>query len=346
MINLCLDTNVYLSFYHFSNNDLQKLEEILNLIENDELNVILPEQIKNEFTRNRETKISDALRVIKELKIDFKLPRILDSYEEKKELKEIFKSYSEKKNELVRKAENDINNNSLKADILIQKIFKNAELIHLSDEIWNKAKKRFDLWNPPWKDRSYWDAVIWESLLKYKKWDEDIYFVSIDRDFSCSLDPSNLDNFLKKEWDNREWFLPPQWKFYFFNDLNNFFQNKFLDIKLNEEYFKNKTISNLEESSSFDRTRAILLKLTKYENFSLDQINRIIDAAISNNQIYWAKDYTPWIAEALQKLIVPYLNKISPSKKAEFLDVYDPDWYEEMMNEEYFAIQQNEPTNI
>jgi hypothetical protein len=145
MINLCLDTNVYLSFYHFSDNDLQKLEEIITLIENEDLNIILPEQIKNEFIRNRESKILDALKTVKEVKIDSRLPRILDSYPERNELKELFKSYHEKKNELIIKAEEDINAHSLKADILIQKIFDKAENIPLNDDIRDKAKKRYDL---------------------------------------------------------------------------------------------------------------------------------------------------------------------------------------------------------
>lgn len=70
MLILCLDANVYLSFYHFSDNDLENLEKIIGLIDAGELKILLPKQIENEYYRNRENKIKDAIQKIKESKID------------------------------------------------------------------------------------------------------------------------------------------------------------------------------------------------------------------------------------------------------------------------------------
>lgn len=276
---------------------------MVKLIEADELNIILPAQIENEYFRNRENKIKKAIDHIKNLKIDFKLPRIVDAYEEKKDLMKIFKEYSSKKELLIDKIEKDAEGFKLKADNLIQNIFANAEKIKLTDEIRNKAQKRFDLWNPPWKDKSYGDAVIRESLLNYK-FDEDVYFVSIDGDFSCSLKPKNLDNFLKKERGNKSWFLHKTGNIFYYNELNDFFEFQFPNLKINEEYFKNKYIEKLENSKSFDQSRLFLNRLQKYENFSSDQLNRIVDASIHNKQIYRAHPYSPeLIGQVLYKII-------------------------------------------
>jgi len=321
MINLCLDTNVYLSFYHFSDNDLQKLEEILTLIKEWDLKIILPEQIKNEFIRNREVKIGDALKKIKDIKIDSSLPRILDAYPEKQELKELSKGYNDKKKELIAKAEKDINDHSLKADILIQRIFDQAKFIPLSDGIREKAKKRYDLWNPPWKDKSYWDAIVRETLLQYDS-KIDIEFVSIDWDYKCALDANKLNNFLQIERENKK-----KWKISFFSTLNLFFETYFPWIRINEEYVKNKYIEAFVHSQSFDSVRYNLRKIMNFENYSLDQINRIIDWSISNWQISGCVFYSPWVSEELSKLLEPYRNDIEFPKMMDFLAIYNTQEY-------------------
>jgi predicted nucleic acid-binding protein len=67
MINLFIDTNVFLSFYHLTNEDLEELKKLAALIDKNEIVLFLPDQVKKEFTRNRAGKISDAMRNYKML---------------------------------------------------------------------------------------------------------------------------------------------------------------------------------------------------------------------------------------------------------------------------------------
>ena len=48
-IHLFIDTNVYLKFYHYSNDDLEELNKLLVLLDNEKLELYLPEQVINEF---------------------------------------------------------------------------------------------------------------------------------------------------------------------------------------------------------------------------------------------------------------------------------------------------------
>jgi hypothetical protein len=82
---------------------------------------------------------------------------------------------------------------------------------------------------------------------------------------------------------------------FFYPNLIDFFNSHFPDIKLEEESIKNKYITGLWSSPSFDKSRVIIKKLSKFENFSYEEIKRIFTAAINNNQIYFAQDYSPWI---------------------------------------------------
>ena len=60
MKNLFIDSNIWLSLYHFSNDDLAQFMKLKDLIGVD-FNILLPEQVVDEVNRNRENKIKDAL---------------------------------------------------------------------------------------------------------------------------------------------------------------------------------------------------------------------------------------------------------------------------------------------
>lgn len=81
-MNLFIDTNVFLSFFHLSNDDLEEIHKLAVLIDKGDVTLWLTEQVKNEFKRNRESKISDAVKKLKEQKSKPQFPQICKDYEE------------------------------------------------------------------------------------------------------------------------------------------------------------------------------------------------------------------------------------------------------------------------
>lgn len=73
--------------------------------------------------------------------------------------------------------------------------------------------------------------------------------------------------------------------------------------------------------------------MSRYENFSLDQINRLAQAATTNSQIYVAKTYSPWITERLNEIIKPYKSKMDFNILMQFLEKYNYDEYKEIEDE-------------
>ena len=65
MMQIYLDTNVYLSFFHFSSDDLGELEKLVQLANDGKITLHLPEQVSQEFKRNRANKIADANQKVK-----------------------------------------------------------------------------------------------------------------------------------------------------------------------------------------------------------------------------------------------------------------------------------------
>ena len=76
-LNLCLDTNILLNFYHFSDDTLDKLEKLIILSEAKDIQIILSEQIIHEFRRNREVKIKDTLKKIDEMEPKLLFPHLV-----------------------------------------------------------------------------------------------------------------------------------------------------------------------------------------------------------------------------------------------------------------------------
>lgn len=50
-MNIFIDTNVYLKFFHYSNDELEELRKLIVLIEQGEINLIIPRQVYNEYDK-------------------------------------------------------------------------------------------------------------------------------------------------------------------------------------------------------------------------------------------------------------------------------------------------------
>src|SRR5262249_8537904 len=119
-MHLYIDTNNYLSFYHYSSNDLEELRKLIVLLSEQLLILQLPEQVVNEFFRNRDNKVAHALKVFQAEKLTNKFPNMCKEYEEYERLRNLIETYEKTKNALLEKVKDDFKNVRLKADTIIE----------------------------------------------------------------------------------------------------------------------------------------------------------------------------------------------------------------------------------
>jgi predicted nucleic acid-binding protein len=299
MIYLFVDTNIFLDFYHFSNEDLDNLKDLSKLIEGKKVTIFIPEQIRHEFYRNREAKIHDAIKRLASNDLKSELPQICLGYSEIKDLKNAEKIFKEKKKHLIDKLNTDIKSKSLKADLVINSLFEHVGTLTTTNEILIAVKKRFDIGDPPGKDGSLGDAINWETLLMIVPQGQDIHFVSGDTDYISPINTNEFSDFLRQEWETIK-----KSKLNFYKSFNQFLKVTFPEVKITTEDIKNKKIEAFENSPDFDAARARLNELFRINEFSDEQIIRIVEASVTNNQIFWAHDYSPEIiGQRLQILI-------------------------------------------
>jgi hypothetical protein len=282
--SLYLDTNIYLSFYHLTNDDIEELRKLLLLVKSKELILYLPSQTMDEFYRNRDSKISDGLKKFNENKLNNIFPQIVKDYKEEYELmKDSIKAFEKNKQIIIEKLRKDVVEQSLNADKIIQDLFEVATRIENTPELFEKAKNRFDFGNPPGKKGSYGDALNWESLLTKIEVFDNFFFISDDSDYFSEFDKSLFNSFLIKEWNEKMELT----NFKSYKSLSGFLKDNFPTISIESEKRKDELILELQSSRSFATSRNVLNKMSEYNDFTKKQLNDIFEAAVNNSQIYW-----------------------------------------------------------
>jgi hypothetical protein len=284
-LNLFIDTNVFLSFFHLSNDDLEEIHKLAVLIDKKEVTLWLTQQVKDEFRRNRESKVLDALKKLNEQKTKPQFPQICKDYGEYPEIRDLQKEYDKKISALIEIVTKDVKNRTLKADQKIEELFNKAKYIASTEEIVSKARFRMDVRNPPGKDGSLGDAINWESLLINIPYGQRLYLVADDKDYYSVLDENKLKEFLVDEWQ-----LAKNEDVVFYRRLSQFFKEHYPDIKLATELEKELAIRSLVNSGTFANTHSAIAKLSKYAEFNKSQANDLAQALFSNSQVGWILD--------------------------------------------------------
>lgn len=296
MINLFIDSNIWLSLYHFTSDDLTQFGRIMDLI-GKSIKLYIPQQVFDEVLRNREAKLKDAF-ISFDIKT-LKFPAFCKEYEEYAQLYKDYSSVQQKFSLWKKKIDEDVKKMDLPADRTIRNFFNSVELLSC-DKYIDKAFSRYKIGNPPGKDNKYGDAINWECLLDKVPNGEDLYFISADKDYRSDIVDGAFNPFLTNEWGRKK-----NSKIHFYRGLVDFLNENIEDIKLSSEEEKNKLITDLDNSRSFMETHGIIAMLNKYTGWTEDQIEQLCNAVINNSQvgmIIYDRDLFEFYASLLSKL--------------------------------------------
>lgn len=277
-----IDANTYLSFFRLSNNDLNEIKKLLQGVKSKELTLQVTSQVRDEFDRNREGVIFDALKEFRAQQVPKSYPKLIHGYSKYENLKRLATDLQELRNDILKDAEKDARECNLEADRLIKQAFEFANVINCDDKIRKSARERMDCGNPPGKNGSYGDAINWEALLAEVPDDDDLIIVSEDSDYTTKLNPDKMSQFLIDEWESSD----RNGDLTLYKTLNEFFRAHYPDIELQIEFEQDKFITALETSPSFASTHAAIAGLDPRESYTGCQKRRIIKAGVENDQVY------------------------------------------------------------
>lgn len=309
-MKLFIDTNVLLLFYHLGSDDLEELKKLTELIKQREIELLITEQIADEFYRNRESRIKDAIKRLSAFKFNPSIPTFCKEYPEYAELTHLLKEANKRHSKLIESVKRDALSSSLKADGLIGQLFSFAETIPCDEEIYRRALKRVKIGNPPGKPGSMGDAINWECLLQQANGGNHLHLVSGDSDYVSLLDETSFNEFLKKEWKSTT-----SSELCFYRTISEFFRSNYPNIQLASEVEKDLLIDKLTGSGTFRRTHEIVSRLMAHTDFSPTQIDQLVSIPDSNPQVGWIVG-DPDLQEFYRKLIVNHSGQIDPTLRA------------------------------
>jgi hypothetical protein len=277
-----IDTNVFLAFFHYSDDDLEELKKLAVVLEQRKAVLLLPEQVVDEFGRNRASTIAQALKALREQTLTFRFPEFCKHYPQYAQLRALQRKYSALHHELLESVNAGIEKEDLLADQTIRALFQNAQHLAISPDVLERTRVRCERGNPPGKAGSFGDAINWELLLEHAPVREDLHFISDDRDFASPLGGGMFDPFLGAEWERTKGSHVR-----FFGTVSAFFREHFPEITLASEAEKDLLVRDLVSSGSFAMTHNTIAKLRRFTDFTAAQANAIVDAALSNSQVSW-----------------------------------------------------------
>ncbi len=332
MLNVFIDTNIFLDFYSLSEKDIEELHKLIKLIKDEEIQLILSQNIRDEFYKNRIKKIY-ATTSNMEKSNQIPIPTLLKQYEtECREFRdaqsELKRKYFILKNKLI----DDVKAEQLSADKIIKEIFNISKIIPIDWKIFHKAEQRFLRRLPPRKNDnndSMGDAINWETLKCNINENEDLHIISGDGDFWDSIEGQNdiAKYFLAKEWKDEK-----NGNLYIYANIKDFFDKKFASYNFVIDNEKTQYIKYLINSGSFERTHAAISLLSKYNplDFTLHEVSSILKAYKDNAQISWiCRDSD--IRDFFFMITTPKKELLDTTLYLEILKEVDPEKYKEEM---------------
>lgn len=311
-IHLFIDTSTFLTFYAYTSDDLEELKKVAGLIKASKLKLYIPEQVADEFHRNREGKLAESLTAFLGGGVSKTIPRFMVHYPEAKEFGDALKAFQQAREKLAEKARRDAAERLLPADDVFAKIIEAAGLIPASEAIMQQANRRRLRGNPPGKKDSVGDQINWEVLLEQVPSGEDLHIVTKDDDYASALAMDSPHQFLQAEWEQRKGSL-----IYLHRQLRPFLNAKFSNIKLAVDIEKQVAIDALIYSGSFSTTHKSINDLKPYLNdLKWPEVEQIFEAGISNSQISWIGTDQD-VNEFYRTLMMNFFNKTTAEMDAE-----------------------------
>lgn len=312
-MHVFIDTNILLNFFHFTKEEIDALSNVFASHEHGAATVHLTEQVCDEFSRNRENKIKDALRRFKDVKFAAQLPAFMKQYEEFEQIRTKSAELQELAKAISKKVDFDVVENGLLTDALINDIFAKSDPIPTTPELFARAQMRMTLGNPPGKNGSMGDSVNWIALLDAVPHGQNLHVISEDGDYYSTLDENRPHPFLKKEWSDKK-----NAQLFVYRTLSSFLTEHFDGVAFSFDKDKDSLIESLAESGSFAMTHNLVAKLEQFGYFSLKEVQRILAAAIANSQFGWIVTDDD-VFKFLKRVAVPRIGTLTDPEQVDFL---------------------------
>ena len=315
-LHLFIDTNVFLSFYAVANDDLEQLNKIVEIIKTGEIKLYVTQQVEKEWLRNREGKVAASLAELQGFKLNPKIPRFMDDYQEIRKLRIMFKEAEQLRTAALKRARAEAEDFRIAADELIRRVFRAAHILETTTDILIAAQKRMAIGDPPGKADSMGDRINWEHLLTAVPRYCDLHIISKDGDFSPPITKDTPSYPLQAEWQLRKLA-----KLHLHTELRPFLGSHFPQFRFARDIAKAHALTQLATSKHFTLTmKAILALDAHFDLIHKEDVRKIIDAGLNNSNVF-GNGHDSRIRDFYAKVVLPVYSTLTEEERQAF-DLY------------------------
>ncbi|WP_232917478.1 MULTISPECIES: PIN domain-containing protein [Pseudomonas syringae group] len=203
-MQLFIDTNIFLNLYTYPDDDDGVVDELLDHIGADKIVLHLPKQVENEFERNRESKLHDAVREFQSRQFPTAVPNHMRGTDAAKRYQAAIDGAKEARRQLIANATSLALQNVLPMDEKIIGLFAKAARYEEDDVVFRLAVERSQRGNPPGKGDGVGDRYNWETLLMHVP-AGDLYVISKDGDYASPFSSFDKTTVRPKKYLSEEW---------------------------------------------------------------------------------------------------------------------------------------------
>jgi hypothetical protein len=280
MLHVFIDTNVYLTFFSFTEEDLEELRKLLVAIRNGDLKLWTTPQVSNELRRNREAKVAESLASLQKLKPTQAIPQMARNLPDFEAFIRAKRGFEQHVSTLHTQLLDQFTSGTLAADAVLDELLGAAEKVPITNDLVEAARRRVEVGNPPGKKSSLGDALNWEALLAASPARRDLHLVTGDSDFVSKMSSDKVSSYLADEWRRAK-----ASEIYLYRRISAFLQDRFPQIEVASELEKELRVRRLIESGSFASTHSAISRLSGYTDYSEQQAQELLEASYTNSQI-------------------------------------------------------------
>lgn len=308
MINIFIDTSALLEFYLFPKDQVVVIDSLATVIEKHLANLLLPDQVKKEFHKNREGKIDKAIKEFASISILERAPAIIREHPDYAALKDAVRVAVAKHRDLVNALINSAREEETSIDMFMVRLFAAATNLEASPDIVHRAIARKERGLPPGKRGSIGDELNWETLLALAP-DGDVAIVSQDGDYASDANKSDIRRYLEVEWRNKK-----KGTASLYPRVSALIAAHFKGAESAADIEKDIRANSLLTSDSFASTHKAIADLTGYDEFSESTARKIATAFIENDQVRWIRNDAD-VKEFFEKFIGRHRKHLTDDQK-------------------------------
>jgi hypothetical protein len=283
-MNIFIDTSALLEFYLFPKDQVVVVDHLATVTEKGLATLLLPDQVKKEFWKNREGKIDKAIKEFASISILERAPAIIREHPDFAPLQEAVRIADTKHRDLVNALRNAAREEDTSIDKLMVRLFAAATNLEASPETITRAMARKERGLPPGKKGSIGDELNWETLLEFAP-DADVAIVSQDGDYASDANKSDIRKYLEVEWHNKK-----KGKASLYPRVSALIAAHFPGAESAADIEKDIRANALLTSGNFATTHKAIAELAIYDKFPEATARKIATAFIENDQVRWIKD--------------------------------------------------------